>query len=359
MGSAILASPAMKRLKKLYPEAELYFLIFEKNRASVDILDLIKKEQVLVIRDQSLGTFLTDLFKTIIRMRREKLDVVFDLELFARVTSLLSFLSGAKVKVGFHKFRMEGLYRGNFHTHKIQYNYHQHISKTFLSFIEVLSYPHKNYPTMDRPIPDRDIQGPSFTPAQQDLSHLWEKLKESNPEIRPGHELILFNPSAGDIPIRAWPVENYVKLARKFLNDPNQWVILTGALKDQEVTGAIKTAVNDQRCIDFAGETSFEDLMHLFCISKVLVTNDSGPAHFASLTPIRNYIFFGPESPLLYRPLGPNAYPIYSHFPCSPCLTAFNHRDTPCQDNKCLKAITVEEVYHLITNPTPKPGSGQ
>ncbi|MCJ7833455.1 MAG: glycosyltransferase family 9 protein, partial [Deltaproteobacteria bacterium] len=112
MGSAILAYPAMKVLEKEYPSAELFFLIFEKNRASVDILKIMPKKNVLVIRDKSLFSFLADCLKVIVRIRQEKMDCVFDLELFTRVTALLTYLSAAPIRVGFHKYRMEGLYRG-------------------------------------------------------------------------------------------------------------------------------------------------------------------------------------------------------------------------------------------------------
>ena len=129
-------------------------MIFEKNRASVDILNLVPRENVLTIREKSLGSFLADVIKTVVRMHRERIDVVFDLELFTRVTAILTYLSGAPVRVGFHKFRMEGLYRGNLHTHKIQYNFQQHISKSFLSFLDVLRYPAKDWPSLDAAIPD-------------------------------------------------------------------------------------------------------------------------------------------------------------------------------------------------------------
>ena len=158
MGSAILAYPAMRAIQRNYPGAELFFLIFEKNRASVDILNLVPKENVLTIREKSLGSFLTDVLKNISRMHREGLDVIFDLELFTRVTAILTYLSGAPVRVGFHKFRMEGLYRGNLHTHKIQYNFQQHISKSFLSFLDVLRYPAKDWPTLDGAIPDSRLE---------------------------------------------------------------------------------------------------------------------------------------------------------------------------------------------------------
>ena len=65
MGSAILAYPTMRAIKKQYPSAELFFLIFEKNRASVDLLNMIPRENVLVIREKSLVHFLADVLKVI------------------------------------------------------------------------------------------------------------------------------------------------------------------------------------------------------------------------------------------------------------------------------------------------------
>ena len=88
--------------------------------------------------------------------------------------------------------------------------------------------------------------------------------------------------------------------------------------------------------------------MELFNIGDILVTNDCGLAHLAALTPIRKFVFFGPETPDVFAPLGDNNTIIYSGFPCSPCLSAFNNRDSMCADNKCLKAINTADVYNII-----------
>ncbi len=349
MGSAILAYPTMKAIQREYPGAELFFLIFAKNRASVDILNQIPRENVLTIREKSLGSFLADVIKTVVRIRREGIEVVFDLELFTRVTAILTYLSGAPVRVGFHKFRMEGLYRGNLHTHKIQYNFQQHISKSFLSFLDVLRYPTKDWPTMDAAIPDNRLETASYRASESGTTRIREKIRNRFPEFGESSQIVLLNPSAGEIPIRAWPLENYVELARLLLRDPNRILVLMGAGADRETTGRLAETLSDQRCLDLTGETTFEELMDLFSVSQALVTNDSGPAHFASLIGINNFVFLGPESPYLYGPFGENTHVFYSKFPCSPCLTAFNHRNTPCLDNKCLQAISVEEVWEVIT----------
>jgi hypothetical protein len=40
----------------------------------------------------------------------------------------------------------------------------------------------------------------------------------------------------------------------------------------------------------------------------------------------------------------------YSHYACSPCVSAFNQRLSPCNDNVCLKVIDPDYVYHVIIN---------
>ena len=72
-------------------------------------------------------------------MRRKNIDTVLDLELFSRITALLTGLSGADRRVGFHRFHNEGLYRGEMLTHRVAYNPHIHISKNLISLVEALS----------------------------------------------------------------------------------------------------------------------------------------------------------------------------------------------------------------------------
>jgi ADP-heptose:LPS heptosyltransferase len=309
---------------------------------------MIPEKNVLVIRDKSLFSFLADCLKVIFRIRKEKMDCVFDLELFTRVTALLTYLSAAPIRIGFHRYRMEGLYRGNLHTHRIQYNYQQHISKSFLSFIRVLRFPKKDWPAMEEVILDQEVETASYQASESGISHLREKLQTFCPEISPESRLIIFNPSAGEIPIRAWPVEKYIELGKCILTSPRNVIILMGAEADRETTQQVYQGLNNGRCIQFTGQTTFPELMDLFSFSDLLITNDSGPAHFASLTAIKNFVFFGPETPRIYSPLGENTKVLYSDFPCSPCLTAYNHRNTPCRDNKCLQSIPVADVYNFV-----------
>lgn len=87
------------------------------------------------------------------------------------------------------------------------------------------------------------------------------------------------------------------------------------------------------------------ELVALLGIAALLVTNDGGPAQFSSLTAVPTVALFGPETPLLYGPLGEHARCLHLALPCSPCLTAYNHRNSPCDgDNQCLQRIVPAQV---------------
>ena len=93
------------------------------------------------------------------------------------------------------------------------------------------------------------------------------------------------------------------------------------------------------------GDYAFSLMRHyLFDMADLLVTNDSGPAHFASMTKTQVLVLFGPETPQLYGPVGERIHIIWKALSCSPCINAINHRFSPCCDNQCMKQITVDEV---------------
>ncbi|MGI9135059.1 MAG: glycosyltransferase family 9 protein, partial [Rhodoferax sp.] len=100
------------------------------------------------------------------------------------------------------------------------------------------------------------------------------------------------------------------------------------------------------------------ELLMLFHAAALLITNDGGPGHFATLTPIQTMVFFGPETGKLYGPLGTRNQVLESGIACSPCLSAYNHRLTFCDgDNQCLKRIAPDPVLadalgHLRTAPS-------
>jgi ADP-heptose:LPS heptosyltransferase len=124
-------------------------------------------------------------------------------------------------------------------------------------------------------------------------------------------------------------------------------VLITGAPGEREQAAYLKSQVGNERCINFAGRQQLTELPALYQIAEIMLTNDSGPGHFSSVTKLKTFVLFGPETPALYGSLG-NSTPIYAGLACSPCVSASNHRKTPCIDNVCLQVIKPEIVItHL------------
>jgi ADP-heptose:LPS heptosyltransferase len=83
-------------------------------------------------------------------------------------------------------------------------------------------------------------------------------------------------------------------------------------------------------------------------MAAAVLTNDSGPAHFATLADATVVALFGPETPFLYGPLGENAHALWAGLGCSPCVNAFNQRVSVCTNNVCMQHLSVDLVYATI-----------
>ena len=108
------------------------------------------------LRSDSLGAFLIDSMRAIRQLRRLPVDIVLDLELFARASAILSGLSGAPIRVGFHRHTQEGLYRGGFINRPVLYNPYQHIADQFVTLAEAIDS--STVPTGKR-LPSRMMPG--------------------------------------------------------------------------------------------------------------------------------------------------------------------------------------------------------
>jgi ADP-heptose:LPS heptosyltransferase len=171
--------------------------------------------------------------------------------------------------------------------------------------------------------------------------------------------LVLVYPGGGLLPIRAWPLDSYAEVCGD-LSDAGYAVAIIGPASDRPLARKLIAQCANERCIDLTGHTkSVRQLIALFNCADLLIANDGGPAQFAALAPIATIVMFGPETPLLYRSLSPNAHCLHLELPCSPCLTAYNHRRSPCNgDNQCLKQIppaaVLAKAFELLT-PFGKP----
>ena len=349
MCSAILVDPAKRKLQR-EAGVNLHFAIFKKNKPSLDLLGTVPQENIYTIGEDNFLSLALDGIKFFYWTRKRKIDAVIDLELFSRVTALLTGFSGASYKVGFHAYYNEGLYRGDFLSHKVAYNPHIHIAKNFIALVNALLSSKEEIPYSKTMIEDDEISIAKVTISAAERKTISGIVRGCFEGFDSGkHKIILINPNASELLIqRRWPQENYAELIRMILdNCPKAIVLITGDPREREEAQRLKELVQNERCVNFAGKVTFAQLPMLYSISELMVTNDSGPPHFAAVTDMPSFVLFGPETPALYGSLG-RTTPIYAGLACSPCVSAANHRKTACKDNVCLKVIKPLQVFKTI-----------
>ena len=354
MGSAILVDPAMRNAQAR--GAEIFFLIFKSNRASLTLLNTVKPENIFTIDSSSLGGLIKDTLKFLLVARKHRIDTVIDLELFSRFTALLTGLCGARRRVGYHIFHGEGLWRGFMLTRKVHYNPHIHITKNFLSLIHAAFAKEIEVPFSKIHIADSEVrleQAVIDPVVMNKLSERIEKLCASfGIQFKQGTQrLILVNPNASDLlPQRRWAQQRFSELIQG-LNQlyPKDLILITGSPSEFDYVEKVRAVANVKNALNFAGQVSFAELPPLYTLSDVMVTNDSGPGHFSAVTPLRTVVLFGPETPALYGSVG-KSIAITANLACSPCVSAANHRKTPCHDNVCMQAITVPQVIEKMVH---------
>ncbi|HZM03721.1 MAG TPA: glycosyltransferase family 9 protein [Candidatus Saccharimonadales bacterium] len=339
-GSTVLAIDALVRAVEMVGRENVYFIAFAENRFILDLLELIPEENVITLSSKSVSELVSSSWEAMGRMRKLKLDAAIDMEFFARGSAALTFLSGARARVGFHSFFSDGPYRGDLMTHRLLYNPHLHTSAMFQVLVESLACDPARLPTLDFLPPSSGKAAFSFAARPDEIAPVRAWLPAGQP-------LLLLNPNASDLlPLRQWPNVRYVDLARRLLAEfPEVCIGFTGAPGEAQEIERLAREVNSPSCFSLAGKTTLRQLMVLYTLAEILVTNDSGPAHFASLTPVHVITLFGPETPALFAARTSRNVAIWRGIACSPCVSAYNNRQSPCRDNVCMQQITVEQVF--------------
>ncbi len=346
-GATVLAYPALKKAVDMVGKENVYFMVFKENRFILDILDVVPSSNVISINSENIREFALSFMWSIYKIRKLKIDASIDMEFFSRAPAIFSYLSGASRRVGVSNFTSDGSYIGNLFNYNFIYNPYIHVSQFYLNFVEALNHKSPGNRPMIFETQENTFELPRFRPSTDEIKLLSEKIEKLKGS-KLGKPVVILNPNASDmLPIRKWKNNNFMILGNMILEDfSDATIIITGIPKEREIADKLVSQLGN--AVSLAGRSSFRELLTLYCLSDVLVTNDSGPAHFSTLTPIKSVILFGPETPALYGPICANTEVISTKYVCSPCVNAFNHRNSPCEEGHCLNSITPERVYGVV-----------
>jgi len=326
-GSLYLAWPMFKAIRKRFTNARIYVLTFVPNKEFLEIMDCA--DVILPVRNDSLWHFTTDLLRHWWRMLAHRPDLSLDLEFFSNSSVLMGMFFLSRIRVGLFA---ENATRGDLLTIRAGFNHYRHVSEVFFRLAHCVGA--KREPEFF------DLKLPSMPQAQEQV--------RSRLNLNDGQQYAVVNISSSTLFLhRRWPLENFESLIRRFRNDhPQMKVVLIGEPSDHDYVGRLCAEFKgDDQVVNIAGATNMRELLAVLEHAAVFVSNDSGPVHFAAGYKTPTVVLFGPETPVLYRPLNPNAIVLYAGLYCSPCMNIYANKDfRGCRENVCMKSISVEQV---------------
>ncbi|MFC1510065.1 lipopolysaccharide heptosyltransferase II [Candidatus Omnitrophota bacterium] len=321
LGDVIFSSPVFRALKAAYPGCHIATMA--PSRVEGILGHVADVDQFIAYDDRLTHRSLWAKIRLVRELRRERFDAVFLLHR-SLSRACMMYLAGIPIRVGYDTKK-----RGCFLTHKIQYSKDLlHRSDHYLSVIESFGVKVEDRRNI---LVVKDF-------AQKNMADVLSKSG-----IGTGDFLVILNPG-GNWDLKRWPKENYAQLIVKLNAMKGVKMIVSGSSNDEDLAAAI---ISESKCnvINLAGKMNLDNLVALLARANCLVSADSGPLHIASSVGTSVVGIFGPTSPEITGPRGTGEVVLLQHHLDCNKTACYNLK---CDDNKCMKDISVEEVLDAV-----------
>lgn len=338
IGSLQMLTPAARSLRERHPGAELVFLTLAANRQCAEGLGVFDRVLTLEVGGGGWLRVFRRIVALVRTLRRERFDEVYDFEFFTRFSAVVGFLTGAPHRHGFASTRV---WRGGLHTRVVPFNRYWHVSRNFKVLAGV-------------------DDGLNVTAADV-VPHAITELDELRVEellaaegLAAGAPYVVLNPNAGTLSLeRRWPPAMFAELGRRLLRDEGLALLLIGSASERAYTEGVRQLVEPdpkEYVINLAGSLTTGGLAAVLRGAAGVVSNDSGPMHLSAALGAPTVGLFGPETPVMYGPLGLRALALYRPPPCSPCINVHDNKVASCIYGRpeCLVNLTVDEVHDAL-----------
>jgi len=137
---------------------------------------------------------------------------------------------------------------------------------------------------------------------------------------------------------KCWPPSRFAEVANRLRSEADADVILFGTAAEASVSTAIAVEMRTPP-VDLTGRTAIADLPALLSQCHFFIGNDSGAMHVAAAVGLPVVAVFGPTDPFGTEPVTPRCSIVQQKPYCSPCFL----RRCPT-DHRCMTAITADMV---------------
>ncbi len=324
LGSIILTSPAVKKVRAAYPDSKLYFLTLKNNFEICR--ETGTQEEVITIDISGPGVFISDLINKTRKLRKTGFDVVYDFEFYTYFSAIIVSLLKPGISFGFDNLKNN---RKILFTDTVLFNENVHTKENFLHLVNA------------------DERVSSVTSSVPELPVLKSITDLSNGVLK-----IAVNVNASRLAYeRRLPADYFIEIINFITKKYRCKVMLIGSADETEYVKNIYDRLEENELAeDLSGKTTVKELIAMINSSACLITNDSGPLHVASALNIPVIAFFGPETPVRYGPLSNERLVFYKDLDCSPCMSISNSKTVNCiyDSPRCMEQFEMKEVIGEI-----------
>ena len=322
IGDIVLSTALVSKVKEKYPDSNIYYLTTPLGKEILKNNPKIKEVIVYDKRgkDKGFGAFIS----FVRRIRKLKIDVCLTPHRYLR-SSILSILSGAKIRVGYDIANLSFVFNK-----KIKYDKTKHEVEKLLSFID----------------DDNKRFELEMYPSEKDMIKIDTLLKN----LSENKKIILIAPGSKWF-TKKWPEEYFKILIQNLIKRDDLLIIITGGKEEKEIELNL-----DSKVLDLRGEITLLELAELTKRASLVVSNDSAPIHITSAFPNTRIIgIFGPTvKEFGFFPWSKNSkvFEINGLY-CRPCAI---HGGNSCPEKhfRCMKEITPDlienEIYNYIAD---------
>ncbi|HYR91088.1 MAG TPA: glycosyltransferase family 9 protein [Terriglobia bacterium] len=284
LGDVILLLPALRSLKAAFPGSRLTFLTGHRCAPVANLcpeIDEVIAVDRVAMRDGPVWRALRKMVRLVREIRRNRFDLVVDFHSF-RETNLLTWVSGAPVRVGMKRYHAPYL-SFCFNRPPVVEDKSLHVAEMFRRVVESV---------MNEP-----SSGTAKLVIPEDLRR-W-----AGQNLPDGPKIALYT----DAPVRdrVWPPERFAAVADFAVERLGATVLVFSGEEGSGLAERVRKASRiPARLLTFTGVT-IPQLAALIASTQLLVSNDTGPMHLGPALGIPTLGLFSVGYPEHFRPTGP------------------------------------------------------
>jgi lipopolysaccharide heptosyltransferase II len=316
IGDVVHSTIVIDNLKEDFPNAQIDYLVDAPSQPGLDGLKYIN--QIIIFDRKSFWKRLL----LILKIRRIKYDVIFDFYSNPS-TALITFLSGAKFRVGYPYRGRKYAYnlfgpadRGKFHSAQLHLETLKSIGLT--SSHESLYY---------------NINDKAINFANE----FFEKTFSQNDFV------IGICPTGGWESKKCDP-EKFAEIASGIIQKYKARILILWGKSDENDATMIHSLLGGKSVL--APVTSIQELAALISKCKLLIANDSGPMHISTAVKTPVLGLFGPTNPNNHGPFGEkNDWIQLTELDCIICNLLICPRN-----HECFRSLSIDIILNKIDN---------